>query len=108
MLSSWKKYAPNLTCSPVEAQVTLVIWVLRCCVCVRWYSPYLLQPSLYHNVGEHSAAEGAKFDVSNKQRIGYSEVELVQKMIDGVGKLIELEEKMAAGATAAEIEKLIA
>ena len=42
------------------------------------------------SAGEHSAAEGAKFDVSNKQRIGFSEVELVQKMIDGVSKVIEL------------------
>jgi creatine kinase len=33
--------------------------------------------------GEHSAAVGAKWDISNKQRIGFSEVELVQKMIDG-------------------------
>lgn len=27
--------------------------------------------------------KGAKFDVSNKQRLGFSEVQLVQKMIDG-------------------------
>lgn len=37
--------------------------------------------------GEHSAAVGAKWDISNKQRLGYSEVELVQKMIDGVTKV---------------------
>merc|ERR1712167_455088 len=48
--------------------------------------------------GEHSAAVGAKWDVSNKQRIGFSEVELVQKMIDGVKKLIALEEEMAAAS----------
>jgi len=59
------------------------------------------------SAGEHSAAEGAKFDVSNKQRIGFSEVELVQKMIDGVSKVIELEEKLAAGATAADIEAIL-
>lgn len=47
--------------------------------------------------GEHSAAEGGKWDVSNKQRIGFSEVELCQKMVDGVWKLLEWEEKMAAG-----------
>jgi creatine kinase len=41
--------------------------------------------------GEHSAAVGGKWDISNKQRIGYSEVELVQKMIDGVTKVIEIE-----------------
>ena len=54
--------------------------------------------------GEHSAAVGAKWDISNKQRIGFSEVQLVQKMIDGVSKVIEIEEKLAGGATAADIE----
>jgi creatine kinase len=42
---------------------------------------------------------GAKWDVSNKQRIGFSEVQLVQKMIDGVSKVIEIEERLAAGET---------
>ena len=46
--------------------------------------------------GEHSAAVGAKWDVSNKQRIGFTEVELVQKMIDGVKKLIAIEEELAS------------
>ena len=54
--------------------------------------------------GEHSAAVGAKWDISNKQRIGFSEVQLVQKMIDGVSKVIEIEEKLAGGATADEIK----
>jgi creatine kinase len=49
--------------------------------------------------GEHSEAVGAKWDISNKQRIGFSEVELVQKMIDGVTKLIAMEEELAAAAT---------
>lgn len=46
------------------------------------------------SAGEHSAAEGGKFDVSNKQRLGFSEVQLVQKMIDGVLKVIEFEEAL--------------
>ena len=46
--------------------------------------------------GEHSAAVGGKWDISNKQRIGFSEVQLVQKMIDGVAKLIAIEQKLAA------------
>ena len=49
------------------------------------------------SAGEHSAAVGGKWDVSNKQRIGFTEVELVQKMIDGVGKLIALEQKLEKG-----------
>lgn len=55
------------------------------------------------SAGEHSPAKNAKFDVSNKQRLGFSEVELVQKMIDGVSKVIELEEMLAAGASPADI-----
>ena len=60
------------------------------------------------SAGEHSAAEGGKFDVSNKQRLGFSEVQLVQKMIDGVSRVVELEQKLAAGATPDEIRALIA
>ena len=56
---------------------------------------YDLQPR--GSAGEHSAAVGGKWDVSNKQRIGFTEVELVQKMIDGVTKIIAIEEKLAAG-----------
>ena len=43
---------------------------------------YDLQPR--GSNGEHSAAVGGKFDISNKQRLGFSEVQLVQKTIDGV------------------------
>jgi len=67
---------------------------------------YDLQPR--GSAGEHSAAVGAKWDISNKQRIGFSEVQLVQKMVDGVSKVIEIEEKLAAGATRAEIEAFLA
>jgi UDP-N-acetylglucosamine/UDP-N-acetylgalactosamine diphosphorylase len=66
---------------------------------------YDLQPR--GSAGEHSAAEGGKWDISNKQRIGFSEVQLVQKMIDGVSKVIEIEERLAGGATAADILKLL-
>jgi creatine kinase len=48
--------------------------------------------------GEHSAAVGGKWDISNKQRIGFTEVQLVQKMIDGVKKLIALEEELVTAA----------
>ena len=68
-------------------------------------SAYDLQPR--GSAGEHSAAVGAKFDVSNKQRLGFSEVQLVQKMIDGVSKVIEYEKLLAAGSSAADIRALI-
>jgi creatine kinase len=57
---------------------------------------YDLQPR--GSAGEHSAAVGGKWDISNKQRIGFSEVQLVQKMIDGVCKIIEAEKELAAAA----------
>merc|ERR1719435_917886 len=37
--------------------------------------------------GESGGQTGFTYDISNKHRLGYSEVELVQKMIDGVNKL---------------------
>merc|ERR1712123_242688 len=39
--------------------------------------------------GESGGQTGFTYDISNKHRLGYSEVELVQKMIDGVNKLWE-------------------
>merc|ERR1711865_650507 len=63
-------------------------------------SKFQLQPR--GSAGEHSAAVGAKFDVSNKQRLGFSEVQLCQKMIDGVALVIALEEKIAAGEIASD------
>ena len=56
------------------------------------------------SAGEHSAAVGGKWDISNKQRIGFSEVQLVQKMIDGIKQLVQIEEAMASGKTKDEIK----
>lgn len=50
------------------------------------------------SAGEHSEAVGAMWDVSNKQRLGFTEVELVQKVIDGITKLLAKEEELAASA----------
>ena len=41
--------------------------------------------------GEHSESAEPIFDISNKRRLGRSERELVQDMIDGVKKMIEAE-----------------
>merc|ERR1719193_2727818 len=43
--------------------------------------------------GESGGQTGHTYDISNKHRLGYSEVELVQKMIDGVNKLREEDKK---------------
>ena len=44
--------------------------------------------------GEHTETNDGKFDISNKRRLGRSEQELVQDMIDGVRALIEAEKAM--------------
>ena len=41
--------------------------------------------------GEHSKSADGTFEISNRFRLGYSEVQLVQFMIDGVNELMELE-----------------
>jgi creatine kinase len=66
---------------------------------------YDLQPR--GSAGEHSAAVGAKFDLSNKQRLGLSEVQLVQKMVDGVTKVISIEQLLAAGTPAATVREML-
>jgi len=47
--------------------------------------------------GESGGQTGVTYDISNKHRLGYSEVQLVQTMIDGVNKLykedLELQKK---------------
>merc|ERR1712200_251780 len=43
--------------------------------------------------GESGGQTGHTYDISNKHRLGYSEVELVQKMIDGVNKLWDEDKK---------------
>jgi len=49
--------------------------------------------------GESSGDTGSVYDLSNKHRLGYSEVELVQTMIDGVGTIFKKsQERLAAKA----------
>jgi len=47
--------------------------------------------------GESSHAVGSVYDISNKDRLGKSEVELVQIVIDGVDLLIEMEKRLQKG-----------
>ena len=44
-----------------------------------------------------TASTDGTFDISNADRLGYSEVELVQFVIDGVNALIEMEKKLEKG-----------
>ncbi|XP_039264813.2 creatine kinase M-type-like [Styela clava] len=47
--------------------------------------------------GVDTAAEGGTFDISNADRLGFSEVELVQMVIDGVEFMISCEKKLESG-----------
>lgn len=64
---------------------------------------YSLQPR--GSAGEHSKAEGGKYDVSNKQRIGFSEAQLAQKLIDGVNEVIKVEKRLENGEEINQIMK---
>ena len=45
--------------------------------------------------GEHSQSEGGVYDISNKRRLGVTEVECVQDMYDGVVALIKREKELS-------------
>lgn len=47
--------------------------------------------------GVDTAAVGDTFDISNLDRLGKSEVELVQLVVDGVNYLVECEKKLEKG-----------
>ncbi|NEW60569.1 arginine kinase [Sulfurovum sp. bin170] len=44
--------------------------------------------------GEHSQSEGGVYDISNRRRLGITEVRAVQDMVDGVVDLIEAEKAL--------------
>jgi creatine kinase len=50
--------------------------------------------------GERDNRNSGIFDISNRHRLGYSEVELIQLVMDGVRTLIELEQKLEKGEDA--------
>ncbi|KAJ9461916.1 Creatine kinase [Diplonema papillatum] len=57
--------------------------------------------------GVDSASSGGKWDISNADRIGKSEVELVNMVIDGVAQLIKWEKLLEAGKSD-DVDKAIA
>jgi creatine kinase len=50
--------------------------------------------------GVDTASEGGMFDISNADRLGFSELDLVQMLVDGVNALIAIEKKLQAGENA--------
>lgn len=47
--------------------------------------------------GVDTASKGGVFDISNADRLGFSEVALVQGVVDGVNLLVEMEKALEAG-----------
>ncbi|PIO14456.1 Creatine kinase M-type [Aquarana catesbeiana] len=54
-------------------------------------------PSNLGTGGVDTAAVGGTFDISNADRLGFSEVEQVQMVVDGVKLMIEMEKKLEKG-----------
>jgi len=48
--------------------------------------------------GEHTETDDGIFDISNRRRLGRSEVDLVQDMYDGVKAMIDAERSLGGGA----------
>lgn len=55
---------------------------------------FLINTILYSTGGVDTAAQGSVFDISNLDRLGFSEVELVQRVIDGINLLIMMEKRL--------------
>lgn len=51
----------------------------------------------FQSGGVDTAAEGGVFDISNADRLGFSEVELVQMVVDGVTLMVDMEKKLENG-----------
>lgn len=53
--------------------------------------------------GVDTAAVGGVFDISNADRLGFSEVELVQLVVDGVKLLVDMEKRLEKGESIDDI-----
>ena len=54
--------------------------------------------------GEHTETNDHIYDISNRRRLGISEVNLVQDMYDGVKAMIAAEKELCSGAGGAAPE----
>lgn len=46
--------------------------------------------------GEHTESVGGVYDISNKRRMGLTEIQALQEMRHGVEEIIRIEKEMAA------------
>jgi len=53
--------------------------------------------------GVDTAATGGIFDISNADRLGYSELELVQRVVDGVNLFVEMEKRLEKGRSISDL-----
>merc|ERR1719436_1392011 len=53
--------------------------------------------------GVDTAATGGIFDISNADRLGFSELELVQKVVDGVNLFCEMEKRLEKNESIADL-----
>lgn len=53
--------------------------------------------------GVDTASKDGVFDISNLDRLGFSEVQLVQMVCDGITKLVDLEKKLVSGESIDEL-----
>jgi len=53
--------------------------------------------------GVDTKASGGVFDISNGDRLGYSELELVQRVVDGVNLFVEMEKRLEKGKSIADL-----
>ncbi len=70
--------------------------------CIKWQSYtviIILRDSLYlyYAGGVDTASVGGVFDISNADRLGSSEVQQVQLVVDGVKLMVEMEKKLEKG-----------
>jgi len=117
------KFMQNDHCGMISACVSNLGTGLRA-------SMHVLLPKMHEQIGMHAMEElavtmemqvrgakgehtdpgpGGRVDISNSRRLGRSEVELVQTMVNGVAKFIALEKKCENGEDiSAEVATLIA
>lgn len=62
-----------------------------------YYTIVLMLLTVFLPGGVDTAAVGGVFDISNADRLGFSEVELIQMVVDGVKLLIDMEKSLEKG-----------
>lgn len=74
-----------------------ITWRYKFTIQQSWW--LLVNFDLLHTGGVDTASVGGIFDISNADRLGSSEVEQVQLVVDGVKLMVEMEKKLEKGGT---------